>query len=405
MDKNKIKKIIYMDYAATTPVAIEVKKEMEKYWSKIYGNPSSLHSLGRMAREAIDNARSRIAKILNCGTDEVIFTAGGTESDNLAIFGVAHKYKDYGKHIIVSKIEHHAILRPCEVLEKEGFEITYLDIDKDGIVNLEKLAKSLRKDTILVSIMYANNEIGTIQPISEIAKIISDFKFRMQNERKTLPLFHTDACQAAGFLDLNVKNLGVDLMTLNGSKIYGPKQIAILYKKSGVKLEPLIYGGGQEFNLRSGTENLPLIVGLAKALELVEKNKKFEVKRLTKLRDYFIKKILKLIPQSILNGHAIKRLPNNINVSILGVEGESVILMLDDYGICASTGSACNSKSLEPSHVIMALGKAEAKEIAHSSIRFTLGKFTNKKEINYVLKVLPGIIERLRSISAITAKK
>lgn len=405
MVKNKTKKIIYMDYAATTPVAIEVKKEMEKYWSKIYGNPSSLHFLGRMARETLDNARIRIAKILNCGTDEVIFTAGGTESDNLAIFGVARKYKDYGKHIIVSKIEHHAVLRPCEALEKEGFEITYLDVDKDGIVNLEKLTKSLRKDTILVSIMYANNEIGTIQPISEIAKIINDFRFKMQNREKNLPLFHTDACQAAGFLDLNVKNLGIDLMTLNGSKIYGPKQIAILYKKSGVKLEPLIYGGGQEFNLRSGTENLPLIVGLAKALELVERNKKFEVKRLTKLRDYFIKKILKLIPQSILNGHAIKRLPNNINVSLLGVEGESVILMLDDYGICASTGSACNSKSLEPSHVITALGKAEAKEIAHSSIRFTLGKFTDKKEIDYVLKVLPGIIERLRSISAITAKK
>jgi len=403
-----IKKIVYLDNAATTPMDLKVKKEVEKYFSKNYGNPSSLHRLGRKAKRVVDNARFKIANILNAQQKEIIFTAGGTESDNMAIFGIARAYKKFGNHIIVSKIEHHAVLNPCEALKKEGFEITYINVDKEGIIDLEEFKKSLKSETILVSVMYANNEIGTIQPIAKIAKIISDFRkkkleFEINDsefkEKIFPPFFHTDACQAAGYLDLNVKNLGVDLMTLNGSKIYGPKQIGILYKKTGIDLEPIIYGGGQEFNLRSGTENVASIAGLAKALELAEKNKKSEVKRLTILRNYLIDNLIKKIPKIVLNGDLKNRLPNNINISILGIEGESILLMLDDYGICASTGSACTSKSLKPSHVIVALTKSD--ELAHSSIRFTLGKFTKKSDVDYLLKVLPNIVKNLRSISSI----
>ena len=395
MGNNKNKNLIYLDYAATTPVDFQVQKEMEKYLGQNYGNPSSLHFMGRSAKQAVDGSRSKIAKILNCAPDEIIFTAGGTESDNLAILGIARAYKKFGNHIIVSKIEHHAVLEPCKILEKEGFEITYLNVDKEGIIDLSQLKSALRPETILVSIMYANNEIGTIQPIAEISKLISEFR----NENSKFPIFHTDACQAAGFLDLNVKKLGVDLLTLNGSKIYGPKQIGILYRKSGIKIEPIIYGGGQEFGLRSGTENVASIAGLAKALELAEKNKTRESKRLAQFRDYLVSGILKSIAKTFLNGHPDKRLPNNINISILGIEGESVILMLDDYGICASTGSACTSKSLEPSHVILALGRSH--EFAHSSIRFALGNHTKKGDLNYLLKVLPVIVDKLRKMSPI----
>jgi len=282
-------------------------------------------------------------------------------------------------------------LDSCEYLEKKGFEVTYLDVDKTGLINLEDLKKAINKNTILVSIMYANNEVGTIEPVKDIAKICKQKKV----------LFHTDACQAAGLLDINVGSLGVDLMTINGSKIYGPKGVGLLYIKKGVKVKPLIHGGGQEFKLRSGTENVASIVGLAKALQLGQKERVNESKRLIDLRDYFIKELLK-IDKTLLNGHTEKRLPNNVNVSFLDVEGEAILLHLDEHGVCASTGSACTSGSLDPSHVILAMGKPY--ELAHGSIRFSMGKKTTKKEIGYVLKVLPGIVESLRKISPVHLK-
>lgn len=402
-----MKKRVYLDYAAATYMDPRVKKAMDNFFIKDFGNPSSLYFEARKARRAVDLSRSQIAKIINAKQDEIIFTNGGTESDNLAILGVAgkfaqnspflkdgHKGKSYEKansglpHIITAKFEHHAVLGPCKFLEKQGFDVTYLDIGEDGIVKLEDVEKALQPYTILVSIMYANNEIGTIQPIAEIGEILKNHR----------AVFHTDACQAAGYLDLNVEKLGVDLMTVNGSKIYGPKGIGFLYAKRGIRLAPLMHGGEQERGLRPGTENVPAIVGLAKALELVQKQKTKESKRLTALRDYFIKRLTKEIPKTFLNGHSKKRLPNNINISILGVEGEAVVLYLDDAGIACSTGSACSSERLEPSHVIMAIRNDYA--YSHGSIRFSLGKINTKKDIDYVMKILPKVVEKLRTLSA-----
>lgn len=398
---NKNKKIIYLDYAATTPLDLEVKREMDLVWEK-YGNPSSLHSKGYEAKVALDSAREKIAKILGSRIDEVIFTSGGTESDNLAIFGYARANKSKGNHIIVSAIEHHAVLEPAHQLEKEGFDVTYLPVSKDGIIDLEVFKKSLRPETILVSIMYANNEIGTIQPISAIAEVISKWKLEIKKEKLPitnyqLPVLHSDACQAAGFLDLNIKNLGVDMMTINAGKIYGPKGVGILYVKKGLQIEPMIYGGGQEFGLRAGTENVAAIAGLANALEMAQQLKEKESKRLLELRNYLINRILKEIPKTRLNGSRENRLPNNMNISFLAIEGESLILYLDQAGICASTGSACTSKNLEPSHVILALG--EPHEVAHSSLRLTLGRDTTKEDLDYVMKVLPEIVSKLRKMS------
>ena len=402
---NKNKKLVYLDYAATTPLDSEVKKEMDFVFENIYGNPSSLHSKGYEAKVALDGARERIAKILNVRADEIIFTSGGTESDNLAILGYAraNKNKEGKSHIIASVIEHHAVLESYHKLEYEGFDVTYLPVNKDGIVDLEEFKKALRLETILVSIMYANNEIGTIQPVKDISKIIAEFN--KKNDSNII--FHTDACQAAGFLDLNVKNLGVDMLTLNAGKIYGPKGTGLLYiKKSlpaggrqGVKLEPIFYGGGQEFSMRAGTENIASITGLAKALEMAQHSKEKESQRLLKLRDYLIDKILKEIPKARLNGSREKRLPNNVNISFAAIEGESLILYLDQAGICASTGSACTSKSLEPSHVILAIGQPH--EVAHSSLRLTLGKHTTKEDLDYVLEVLPEVVAKLRRMSPI----
>lgn len=395
---------IYLDYAATTYIDSIVLNKMLSFLKEGFGNPSSLYLLGRKAKIAINDVRQNISRILNADPEEIIFTGSGTESDNLAIFGVAKAYSGSGKHIIISKIEHKAVLEAAKKLEKEGFEITYLNVDSKGLVNLLELKKSLKPDTILVSIMCANNEIGTIQPISEIAEIISNFKktksykLKTKNLTAALPLFHTDACQAAGALTLNVKKLGVDLLTINGSKIYGPKGVGCLYKAKDIKLEPIIVGGNQENNLRAGTENVASIMGFGEALKLAEKLKNKENKRLINLRDYFIKNILKLIPHSRLNGHPEKRLPNNINISIAGVEGESLVLMLDKYGISASTGSACASNSLDPSHVLLAIGLAP--ELAHGSLRLTLGRKTTKRDIDYVLKILPGIVCKLRKISS-----
>ena len=406
-----------------------VKKAMEPYWTENFGNPNALYKEGLIARNAVETAREDIAKILGARAKEIIFTNGGTESDNLAIFGVVKNFKN--GHIITTKFEHHAVLNSCKHLEKEGFEVTYLDVSKEGVVKPEDVKRALRPETILVSIMYANNEIGTVQPIREIAKAIRDFKKKgvideaKQNfSRFTLPrngagsdasqnfasprlsaafpLFHTDACQAPGYLDLNVERLGVDLMTINGSKIYGPKGIGLLYAKNGIKLEPLLYGGEQERKLRPGTENVPAIIGLVEALKIADKDREKESARLVKLRDYFINRLLGEIPKTVLNGHPTQRLPNNVNVSILDAEGESIVLYLDEAGVACSTGSACTSESLEPSHVILAIGKPRA--YAHGAMRFSLGRSTTKKNIDYVMKVLPDIIKKLRMFSPVNIK-
>ncbi len=391
----KTTKEVYLDNAATTKTDPKVLEAMLPYFSEHYGNPSSMYKLGHESKMVIDEAREEIAKILGgVRPDEILFTSGGTESDNLAILGSARKNKEKKNHIITSKIEHHAVLHPCEKLEKEGFEVTYLPVDKYGLVNPKDVKNALRKDTVLVSIMYANNEIGTIEPISEIAEVIKNFK----KENKTqFPYFHTDACQAAGYLNLNINDLGVDMLTLNGSKIYGPKGIGILYLKTGVKIEPLVYGGGQEKNLRSGTENIAGIVGLTKALKLADEKKEEETERLLKLGKKLKEEILKTIPKTFLNGHPEKRLPNNINITILDIEGEALILHLDQYGIYTSTGSACTSHSLDPSHVILAIGLPY--EAAHGSLRFALGRYTTEEDIDYVLEKLPGVVENLRKIS------
>ena len=381
-------KRIYLDNAATTYVRSEVMKEMLPYFDKKFGNPGSMHSYGLEAKKVVEESRNKIAKILNCESKEVIFTASGTESINLAIKGFVRANKLKGKHIITSQTEHHAVLETCKHLESEGFEITYLKPDKHGVIQPDVLEKEIRKDTILISIMYANNEIGTINPIKKLTELVHKHNI----------IFHTDACQAAGFLDINVKNLGIDLMTVNGSKIYAPKGIGLLYIRKGIRLNPIIHGGGQEFGLRSGTENIPYIVAIAKALELAQKEKTREVKRLTKLRDKLVKYLLK-ISKTFLNGHPKQRLPNNVNITIFDVEGESVLLMLNEKGICASTGSACTSKNLEPSHVLTSIGLSHG--AAHGSLRFTLGRKTTENDINKVIKVLPNIVEKLRNISSV----
>lgn len=388
-------KNIYLDHAATTYLDPRVKRAMDPFWDKEFGNPSSFHSVGKRAKEAVDGARGKIAKILGCRESEIIFTMGGTESDNLAIFGVAKALEKFGKHIVTSKIEHPAIWHSCEKLEKDGWRVSYIKVDRQGIVDLKELEAAMTKETVLVSVMYANNEIGTIEPIQEIAKIIR--KKREEFGTKT-PYFHTDACQAAGVLEMNVAKLGVDLLTFNGSKIYGPKGIGALYVKTGTPLSPILYGGGQERGLRSGTENVPAIIGLGEALTLAHEGKEKENARLIKLRDYLIKNLLK-IPKTILNGHPESRLPNNVNISFMDIEGEAMVLYLDSYGIYASTGSACQSATLEPSHVIRAIGLPY--EAAHGSLRLTLGHRTTKADLDYLLKVLPEIVKKLRAISPV----
>jgi len=382
---------IYLDNAAATSVDSKVKKEMEKYFLKEYGNPGSFNTVGLRAKEAVDTARKKVAKIIVAAPGEIIFTGSGTESINLAIKGTARvlKKKGKGNHIITSTIEHHAVLDTCKYLaDEEGFEVTYVKVNKFGLVDPKDVEAAIKGSTILISIMYANNEIGTIQPVSEIGRIA----------RKHNILFHTDACQA-GMLDLNVERLNVDLMTLNGNKIYGPKGTGMLYVKKGTPIQPIVHGGGQEFGLRSGTENVAGIVGFATALEIVRKEKEKEAKRLVKLRDQLIRGVLK-IPKTILNGHPTKRLPNNVNISILNVEGESILLELNEYGICAASGSACTSKSLDPSHVLLAIGLPA--EIAHGSLRFTLGKRTTGKDVDKVIKTLPRVVQRLRELSPVS---
>lgn len=382
---------IYFDSSSATPVDPLVYLEMHRFFQIEYGNAGSMHSKGLLAAHALNLSRSKVARILNAHHDEIIFTSSGTESINLAIKGIANKLKNKGKHIITTTIEHHAVLDTLEYLEKQGFEVTYVKVEPNGIVNPEKIKDAIKKETILITVMYANNEIGTIQPIKEIAKIA----------RENNVLFHTDACQAANSESLDVQELGIDLLSLNGSKIYGPKGIGCLYKRNGIRIEPIIHGGGQEFNLRSGTENIPAIIGFAKALEIAQKNREEYVKKLTPLRNYLIENLLK-IDNALLNGDLEKRLPNNINVTFLNIEGEAVLLKLDAEGVCASSGSACTSKSLDPSHVILALGRPY--EAAHGSIRFSLSKNTTKEEIDYVLQFMPKIVQELRNISPVNLK-
>ena len=409
-------KRVYLDHAATTPVDPHVEEAMRPFWGEHFGNAGGLYEEGRRAKEALGQARIKIAKLIGARPDEIIFTSGGTESDNLAVFGVAGaalpgKKSDFfgvlksdfedskasKPHIITAKFEHHAVLHPCQELEKLGFsarggpafgwDVTYLEVGEDGIVSPENVKRFLRPETVLVSIMYANNEIGTIQPVAEIGKIIHNHKLETKNDKL---VFHTDACQSAGYLDLNVNYLGVDLMTVNGSKIYGPKGVGFLYVRRGVKISPQILGGVQEMGLRAGTEPVALNVGLASAFEIAQGEKEKESARLTVLRDYFIGGLEKKIPKAVLNGHPIKRLPNNINISIPGANGEEMVVRLDANGIACSTGSACTSESSESSHVILALGRS--KKLADSSLRLTMGRSTTKGDLDYVLKVFSGII-------------
>ena len=392
---------VYLDHAATTAMDPRVKEAMEPYWTTVFGNPSTLYRPGRLAKDALDGARMKVAELLHARPEEIIFTGSGTESDNMAIFGACRMFKDKGaKHLITVATEHHAILHSFEALEREGWEVTYLPVDEDGLVAARDAREAIRPDTLLISVMYVNNEIGVIQPIEEIGALIKEIRRERGEVKNQLPLyFHTDAAQAAGCLDLNVDRLGVDLLSLNGGKIYGPKGVGCLFMRRGISLKPIIYGGGQEKNLRSGTENIPGIVGLAKAFEIAAAEREQENMRLTELRDYFIHRLTSEIPKTVLNGHATRRAPNNVNVSVLDIEGEAVILYLDAKGIYITTGSACTSTTLDPSHVILALGKPY--EYAHSSLRFTFGRKTTKEDLDYVMEVFPAIVVKLRQISPI----
>ncbi len=380
---------IYLDHAATTPIAPEVFAAMEPYLKEYYGNPSSIYTLGQQAAQAISEAREKVANAIGAKEEEIIFTGGGSESDNTALKGAAFALKDKGRHIITSKIEHPAILSTCQQLEKYfGFDITYLDVDNEGFVDPDDVKKALRDDTILVTIMMANNEIGTIEPIKEIARIVK--------ERDVY--FHTDAVQAVGQIPIDVNELGVDMLSMSSHKINGPKGVGALYVRKGVKILPLIAGGAQERNRRAGTENVAGIVGFGKAIELAAENLEENAAYLRNLRDRLINGIENNIDDVILNGpRGEHRLPNNVNFSFRYIEGESILLNLDMLGIAASSGSACSSGSLDPSHVLLAIGHSH--ETAHGSIRFSLGKGNNEKEIDYVLEVVPGIIKKIREMS------
>ncbi len=379
--------MIYMDHSATSPVDPEVFEAMKPYFVDNFGNASTLYSLGRDARKAMEAARENVASLIGAKPEEVIFTSGGTESDNIAIKGTAYRLKNKGNHIITSAIEHPAVRETCKYLEKNGFEVTYLPVYEDGIVRVSDLEDAITDKTILITIMHANNEIGTIQPISEIGKIARENKI----------YFHTDAVQTVGKIPVNVEEMNVDMLSLSAHKVYGPKGIGALYVKKGVRLEPIIHGGGHEKGLRPGTENVSGIVGLGKACELAEKNLLEDTKYITNLRDKLIDGILDSIEQSYLDGHRTKRLPNNANLRFTGIEGESLVLHLDSKGVAASTGSACSSKSLEPSHVLIALGLEHVE--AHGSLRLTLGKENTEEEVDYVITAVKEVVETLRKLS------
>lgn len=380
-------KIRYFDHAATTKVNEEVVKEMIPYFGMEYGNPSSLYSIGRKAKKAVEEARNKVARAINANSKDIYFTACGSESDNLAIKGIAYANKEKGNHIITSKIEHHAVLNTCKTLEKQGFKITYLNVDEDGIISLEELKNSITKDTILITIMYANNEIGTIQPIKEIGKIAKENNI----------IFHTDSVQAIGNVRIDVQELNIDALSMSAHKFYGPKGVGALYVKQGVKFEKIQDGGHQERNKRAGTENVAGIVGLGKAIEKIYENFDEYNEKLTNLRDYYIKRVEEEIPYIKLNGHRTNRLPGNANISFKFIEGEALLLNLDFKGICASTGSACASGSMNPSHVLLAIGLPH--EIAHGSLRITIGEENTKEDIDYLVDCLVEISKKLRNMS------
>lgn len=381
-------KHIYLDYSATTYIKPQVFDEMLPYLNTYYGNPSSIYSMSRVTEKAIDKARERVAKALNADKSEIFFTGGGSEADNWALKGIAFANKQRGNHIITTKIEHHAILHACEFLEKNGFEVTYLPVDAEGFVDPEAVRRAITDKTLLVSVMLANNEIGTIEPIKEIGKIC--------HEKNVL--FHTDAVQAVGHIPIDVKEMNIDLLSMAGHKFYGPKGVGVLYIRKGVKIDNLVHGGGQERGRRAGTENIPGIVGLGKAIELATEEMQEENKRLTALRDKLVRGLSSRIPHSRVNGPLNeKRMPGNVNMCFRFIEGESMLLLLDNKGISASSGSACTSGSLDPSHVLLAIGLPH--EIAHGSLRLTLGSDTTEADIDYVIEVLPGIVQRLRDMS------
>jgi len=378
---------VYLDNAATTPVKKEVLDAMMPYFTEKFGNPSSIYRLGQETRAAIDEAREKVAKAINASPREIFFTGGGSESDNWAIKGIAFANRNKGDHIITTKIEHHAVLHTCKYLEKNGFKVTYLDVDEYGTVDIDQLKKSITDKTILISIMFANNEIGTIQPIKEIGNIA----------RENNVYFHTDAVQAVGNIKIDVKDLNIDLLSMSAHKLYGPKGIGALYIRQGVKIDSYIHGGAQEKNRRAGTENIPGIVGFGKAIELAYENIDEHNSKLIKLRDKLIKGIYDNIDYVRLNGHPENRLPGNVNFSFEFIEGESLLLSLDMVGISASSGSACTSGSLDPSHVLLAIGLPH--EIAHGSLRLTLGDFNTEEDVDYVIENLVKIVDRLRQMS------
>jgi cysteine desulfurase len=385
---------VYMDHGAGMPLDSRVFEAMKPYFRENYGNPSSSHSFGNVARNAMESAREKVARLVVAEKpQEVILTSGGTESNNLAIKGAAYRNRKKGNHIITTAIEHISVLNVCKFLQKQGFEVTYVPVDKQGMVDLEKLEDAINDRTILISVMYANGEIGTIQPVREIGKLAQENKV----------IFHVDAVAAAGKVLINVKEKNIDLLSLSSNDLYGPKGAGALYIKAGTKIQPIIQGGGQERGLRSGTENIPGIVGIGKAAEIAKKEMEAEGKRLTALRDKLIKGALDKIDYSFLNGHPTERLPGNANLRFSYIEGESLILGLDMHGVQVSSGSACTSKTLEPSHVLLAIGLAH--EEAHGSLVFTLGKQNLEEDVDYVLEVLPDVVKRLRALSPLTPKE
>ncbi len=382
-----MEKIRYFDHAATTPTKEEVVKEMLPYFSLNYGNPSSIYSIGRKARKAVEEARQKVSKAIGASNKEIYFTSCGSESDNLAIKGVAYANRKKGNHIITTKIEHPAVLHTCQNLEKQGFEVTYLNVDSDGLIRLEELEQAITNSTILISIMFANNEIGTIQPIKEIGEIAKRHNI----------YFHTDAVQAIGNVKIDINELNIDLLSMSAHKFYGPKGMGALYVRTGVKFDKIQDGGHQEKNKRAGTENVAGIVGLGKAIELVYENFDEYNQKLKNLRDYYISQVEEKIPYIKINGHRTKRLPGNANISFKFIEGESLLLNLDMKGICASSGSACTSGSLEPSHVLVAIGLEP--EIAHGSLRVTFGEDNTKEDVDFLVTTLIEVVDKLRKMS------
>ena len=394
MFKNKTKEV-YLDYAANTPIDKKVVSYMMPFFDMSFGNPSSLHIRGRRSRKVIEDARESIAQIIGANSDEIIFTGSGTEANNLAIIGIAKAYKHKGNHIIISNIEHKSNLEAVHALEKEGFEVSVVPVKKNGIIDVEECLQLITNTTILISVMCVNNELGTIQPIQELTREVSKIK------KKYLPVLHVDACQAITMLPIDVGDVHVDLLTLNSSKVYGPNGVGLLYKRKGINIEPLIVGGGQENNLRAGTESVPLIAGFAKALQISEEMRDSEYKRLRAFQEYLREELKNRIPQVLFNGDQELCVPSVVHITVPSIEGESMLMMLDNYGVCVSTGSACSATDLRPSYVLTAIGQAP--ELIHGSLRISMGRFTTKKEIDYFLEVFPKVVDTLTKLSPITA--